>query len=216
MPTFRSLPDYIHCADAYKTNVVYVISFNAQWVTQQNATVEWFAFLSAACHMPHSSTPLDSIILLILLRRKYLVCNRNKRENTPHFWQQCHNSKFVIFQEKLLKVLKCYNFLWVQRRHNCSPAASFCKLHYDTIPVKSASANVSFYTNNSKLQNFEFVTLLSHMSDMFLILPTLGNGVPQSVLWLHYRPDDRRTVVRLLAQARNSFFFSKDLGSTQP
>jgi hypothetical protein len=31
----------------------------------------------------------------------------------------------VIFQENLLKVLKCYNFLWVQRRHNCSPAASF-------------------------------------------------------------------------------------------
>jgi hypothetical protein len=21
--------------------------------------------------------------------------------------------------------LKCYNFLWVQRQHNCSPAASF-------------------------------------------------------------------------------------------
>jgi len=38
---------------------------------------------------------------------------------------KCHNSKFVIFQEKLLKVLKCYNFLWVQRRHNCSPAANF-------------------------------------------------------------------------------------------
>ena len=39
--------------------------------------------------------------------------------------QQCHNSKSVIFQEKLLKVLKCYNVLWVQQRHNCSPAASF-------------------------------------------------------------------------------------------
>jgi hypothetical protein len=30
-----------------------------------------------------------------------------------HLWQQCHNSKFVIFQEQRLKVLKCYNFLWV-------------------------------------------------------------------------------------------------------
>ena len=39
--------------------------------------------------------------------------------------QECHNSKCLIFQERLLKVLKCYNFLWVQRRHNCSPAASF-------------------------------------------------------------------------------------------
>jgi hypothetical protein len=31
----------------------------------------------------------------------------------------------------------------------------FCKLHYDTVPVKSASANVSLYTNNSKMPNFE-------------------------------------------------------------
>jgi len=29
-----------------------------------------------------------------------------------------------FFQERLLKVLKCHNFLWVQRRHNLSPAAS--------------------------------------------------------------------------------------------
>jgi hypothetical protein len=41
-----------------------------------------------------------------------------------HLPQQCHNSKFVIFLEKFLKVLKCYNFLRVQR-HNCSSAASF-------------------------------------------------------------------------------------------
>ena len=39
--------------------------------------------------------------------------------------RQCHNSKSVIFQDRLLKVLKCYNFLWAQRRHNCSPAAYF-------------------------------------------------------------------------------------------
>jgi hypothetical protein len=31
-----------------------------------------------------------------------------------------------------------------------------CKLLYATIPVESASANVSFYTNNSKMpKNFE-------------------------------------------------------------
>ena len=42
-----------------------------------------------------------------------------------HLPQQCHKSKRVIFQERLLTVLKCHNFLWVQRRHNCSPAASF-------------------------------------------------------------------------------------------
>ena len=34
-------------------------------------------------------------------------------------------------------------------------SGEFCKLRYDTIPVKSASANVSFYTNNSKMLNFK-------------------------------------------------------------
>jgi hypothetical protein len=34
-------------------------------------------------------------------------------------------------------------------------SGDFCRLHYDTIPVKSASANVSFYNNNSKIPNFE-------------------------------------------------------------
>jgi hypothetical protein len=31
----------------------------------------------------------------------------------------------------------------------------FCEQRYDTIPVKRASANISFYTNNSKMPNFE-------------------------------------------------------------
>jgi hypothetical protein len=30
----------------------------------------------------------------------------------------------------------------------------FCKLRYDTTPVKSAPANVSFHTSNSKMPNF--------------------------------------------------------------
>ena len=42
-----------------------------------------------------------------------------------HLRRQCHNSKSVIFQEKLLKISKCSNILRAQRRHNCSPAASF-------------------------------------------------------------------------------------------
>ena len=39
--------------------------------------------------------------------------------------QQCHNLKCVIFEERLLMVLKCCNFLCVQRRQNCSPKANF-------------------------------------------------------------------------------------------
>jgi hypothetical protein len=34
-------------------------------------------------------------------------------------------------------------------------SGEFCKLRYDTIPVKSASANVSFYITKSKMPNFE-------------------------------------------------------------
>jgi hypothetical protein len=49
----------------------------------------------------------------------------NWNTHIAHLRQQCHKSKLVIFQEKRLKILKCYTFLWVQRRHNCSPAASF-------------------------------------------------------------------------------------------
>jgi len=70
-------------------------------------------------------------------------CHNNSVTTTAS-QQQCHNSKSVIFQENILKVLKCYNFLWVQRRHNCSPAASFAncvstlnlfKLHLQTFPA---------------------------------------------------------------------------------
>jgi hypothetical protein len=34
-------------------------------------------------------------------------------------------------------------------------SGEFWKLRYDTVPFKSASANVSFYTNNSKMPYFE-------------------------------------------------------------
>jgi hypothetical protein len=34
-------------------------------------------------------------------------------------------------------------------------SGEICKLRYDTIPVKSAPADISFYTNNSKMLNFE-------------------------------------------------------------
>ena len=63
-----------------------------------------------------------------------------------------------FFQEKLSKVLKCYNFLWVQRRHNCSPAASFTncvmtlyrlKVHLQTflsVPITQKYQILSFDT----------------------------------------------------------------------
>jgi hypothetical protein len=68
--------------------------------------------------------------------------------------QEYHNSKSEIFQEKLLKDFKYYNFLWVRRRQLLS-SGEFCKLRYDNVIVKSASGNVSLYTNKTKMPNFE-------------------------------------------------------------
>jgi hypothetical protein len=31
----------------------------------------------------------------------------------------------------------------------------FCELRYDAMLIKTASANISFYTNNSKMPKFE-------------------------------------------------------------
>ena len=96
-----------------------------------------------------------------------LVCDNSATTTVQQ--QQCHNSKFVIFQEKRLKVLKCHNFLWVQQRHNCPPAANFAncvvtlsllKVHLLTFLSITINKNVKFWV----------VTLLSQMSDMSMII----------------------------------------------
>jgi hypothetical protein len=68
--------------------------------------------------------------------------------NVAHLRQRCHNSKFVIFQERVLR-------FWSATTTQLLSSGEFCKLRYDTMPVKSASANVSIYTSNSKMLNFE-------------------------------------------------------------
>jgi hypothetical protein len=71
----------------------------------------------------HVFTKLFSVTnSLMRFGRSFLA---NKVPDIAHLPQQCHNSKCVTLQERLLKVLKCYNFLRVQWRHNSSPAARF-------------------------------------------------------------------------------------------
>ena len=48
-------------------------------------------------------------------------------------------------------------------------SGEFCKPCYDAIPVESASADISFYTSNSKTPNFELWHPLSQMSNMHYI-----------------------------------------------
>jgi hypothetical protein len=80
---------------------------------------------------------------------KSSTCIIVTQNNIAHLRQQCHNSKYVIFQERLLS------------------SGEFCKLCYETTPVKSASANISFYTSNSKMPNFE----LSLVANEWYIVP---------------------------------------------
>jgi hypothetical protein len=72
-----------------------------------------------------------------------------------HLPQQCHNSKFVDFSRETFKGFEVLKFSMSGTATQLLSSGEFCKLRYDTIPVKNASANVSFYTDNSKMTNFE-------------------------------------------------------------
>jgi hypothetical protein len=61
----------------------------------------------------------------------------------------------VIFQDKGLKASTFYIFSMSATTTQLLSSGEFYKLRYDTITVKSAFANVSFYTNKSKMPNFE-------------------------------------------------------------
>jgi len=63
--------------------------------------------------------------------------------------------KICDFQERILKVLKCYNFLWVQRRHNCSTAARFANCVMTLNPFKVHPQTFLSIPINQKCQNFE-------------------------------------------------------------
>jgi hypothetical protein len=56
------------------------------------------------------------------------------------------------------ETFKCFEVLYFSMSATTTQLLSsgeFRKLRYDTVPIKSTSANVSFYTNNSKMPNFE-------------------------------------------------------------
>jgi len=73
--------------------------------------------------------------------------------------QQCHNT--TVSQHKIRDFLEAFKGFEVVKFSVSSTttqllsSGEFYKLRYDTIPVKSASVNVFFYTNNSKMPTFE-------------------------------------------------------------
>jgi len=79
------------------------------------------------------------------------------RSHIAHLRQHYHNWELVILQEKGLKVLNCCNFLWVQRRHNCSPAASFanCVMTLDVLKKNPHMQRFLSIPITQKCQNSE-------------------------------------------------------------
>jgi hypothetical protein len=91
-------------------------------ICHHNVTSAHIAHFPQQCH---NCTYRPFATTVSQLHKSPICHNSVTTAHIAHLPQQCHYPKFVIFQEKRLKVLKCYSFLGVQRRHNCSPAASF-------------------------------------------------------------------------------------------
>jgi len=63
--------------------------------------------------------------------------------------------KICDFSEDTFKSFEVLYFCMSITTTQLLSSGKFCKLRYDTIPVKSECANVSFYINKSKMPNFE-------------------------------------------------------------
>jgi hypothetical protein len=63
--------------------------------------------------------------------------------------------KMCDFSRETFKGFEVLQFSMSATMTQLLSSGKFCKPRYDTVPVKGASANVSFYTNNSKMPNFE-------------------------------------------------------------
>jgi hypothetical protein len=63
--------------------------------------------------------------------------------------------KISDFSGEMFKGFEVLYFCMSATTTQLLSSGEFCKLRYDTVPVKSASANVSFYTSNSKMPDFE-------------------------------------------------------------
>jgi hypothetical protein len=78
-------------------------------------------------------------------------------------WQHTYRSfvttvsqlKICDFSGETFKSFEVLHFSMSATMTQLLSSGEFCKLRYDTVPAKSASANISFYTNNSKMPNFE-------------------------------------------------------------
>ena len=89
------------------------------------------------------------------LDRPRVSINLRIRILSPIWDKSVTTQNMYLFTRNFSKDLKCYNFQWVQRRHNCSPAASFANCVMTLYLLRVHLLKVSFYTNNSNMPNSE-------------------------------------------------------------
>ena len=63
--------------------------------------------------------------------------------------------KFCEFVGETFKAFEVLQFFISSTTTQLLSSGKFWKLRYDTIPVKSASPNISFYTDDSKMPDFK-------------------------------------------------------------
>ena len=78
-----------------------------------------------------------------------------KKNTYRSFATKVPQLKICDFSGENFKVFEVLKFSMSAMTTQLLSSGEFCKLFYDTIPVKSESANVSFYTNKLKMPNFE-------------------------------------------------------------
>ena len=91
----------------------------------------------------------------------YIYIYTRERVFIAHMPQTVSQLKMCDPSGETCKGLKCYNFIWVQRRHNCSPAASF------------ANCVMTLYLLKMHLQTFLSIPILVTQKCQILICDTL-------------------------------------------
>ena len=87
--------------------------------------------------------------------QQYSVSNQVTQTTYRLFATRVSQLKICDFSGEIFKGFEVLYFSMSATTTQLLSSGEFCKLRYDTVPVKIASANVSFYTSNSKMPNFE-------------------------------------------------------------
>jgi hypothetical protein len=110
------------------------------------------------CYTSRYTLAVQSTSVAMFVSVSQQQCDRQLDSLMPHrpFATTVSQLKTCRFSgETFLKVLKCYNFLWVQRRHNCSPAASFANSVMTLYLLKVNLKTFLSIPITQKMPNFE-------------------------------------------------------------